>query len=152
MATFPSTVANQPVSLCAADLRSRLQSIAAVKNKNLFVFDEDDLMDKIKGVQLPGVGVVYEGMKSLGESGNAKLGLSAELVFSLLIISRAENLANVDSKTPMLNLLDEIRKSLVSTRSPTGHYWKFVVEAATRESKGAVFWVQRWSTTIHLTQ
>ena len=148
-----STVAQQPVSLCATDLRNRLQSIADFKNKNLFVFDEDDLADKIKGVALPAAGVMYEGMRSLSEAGsNTKIGLSAELVFSIMVISRAENIANVDSKTPLLNLLDEIRKSLLGTRSPTGHYWKFVVEAATRESKGMVFWVQRWQTTIQLTQ
>lgn len=144
--------ATQTVSKCVEDLRAHLQSIAAFKNKHLFVYHEDDLQDKLKGITLPGAGVIYEGMRALPEAGGAKIGLSAELVFSLLVVSRPETLANVDSKTPLLNILDDVRNAILFTRSPTGHKWRFVVEAATRETHGAIFWVQRWSTTVQLTQ
>jgi len=136
------------VSACAADLQARLQSIAKLNNKNLFVFDEGDLLDKIKGAIFPAAGVVYEGMRALPESGHSKIGITAEVVFSILVLSRGENIANVDSKTPMLGLLDTVRRSIVSARSPTGQPWKFLVEAAVKQEKGVVFWVQRWSTII----
>jgi len=144
-------VSNQPVSECAHDLLTRLQSIADLNGKALFVFSEDDLLDKIKGVTLPAVGIVYEGMRSMPEQGTAKVGISCELVFSLAVINRPEVLSKADTKTVTLNLLDQIRQTLLVTRSPTGHYWKFVVEAATSVRNGTVFWVSRWSTPIQLT-
>ena len=140
----------QQVSTCQLDLQAKVQSIAEFANKTLFVLDDNELLDKIKGAKFPAAGIVYEGMRALPESGQSKIGITAELVFSILVVSRAENLANSDQKTPLLNLLDGLRNAIATTRAPTGHHWKFVVEAGTKESNGAVFWVQRWSTILNI--
>lgn len=151
MATFTPVVATQTVSKCAADLLVRLQSIAKLYAKSIFIFTEDDLQDKLKGIILPGAGIIYEGLRALPETGAARTGLSCEAVFSVIVVSQAETIANGDAKTPILNLLDELRNAILFARAPGGHLWRFVVEAATRETNGSIFWVQRWSTTIQLT-
>jgi hypothetical protein len=147
-----ATIPTQLISACVTDLSTRLQSIADLDNKVLFVFGQNDLEDKIKGAKfLPAVGVVYEGTRAIPDPGvTAKLGGSAEAVFSLLVINRPDNLFNADIKTSTLNLLDTIRSKILATRGPTGHFWRFVVEAAADEQKGVVFWVQRWSIPIQL--
>jgi hypothetical protein len=109
-------------------------------------------MNKTKGISFPAVGVVYEGMRptSDGDKATHKLGISAELVASVMMFHRPDNMNAADTKTPAMTLLDSIRKEIMGSKSPTGHFWKFVVEAAATEKNGVVIWIQRWSTPVQL--
>lgn len=151
--TPPSAIASQIITQAIAVL----QSIAQLQNKVVFVYDDDDLADKLKGVKTyPAVGIIYEGMRAVmtpGESYKAttgKLGMSAELVISFVIAQQPETIVATDAKTPVIILLDAIRSSMMGTRSATGHLWRFVVEAPAVKSKGLAFWVQRWSVPVQL--
>jgi hypothetical protein len=141
-----------PAVDCVASLKLTLQSIAELKGRTLFVFDEDNLSDQVKGIgSLPAIGIVYEGMRATPEQGTGRMGMSAEMVFSLVLINRSNDIVSSDqTKTETLVILDAIRSKLLGTRSPTGHFWRFVVEAAASQSKGVVFWVTRWSTPVQL--
>jgi hypothetical protein len=141
------------VTECVEALKVILQTVPLLKDKVLFVTDEDDLMTQMKGIiALPAAGIIYDGMKSRESQGEtAKFGLSADMVFTVVVINRGIAIvANEQTKITSIALLDQVRNSIMTIRSPTGHFWRFVVEAAAAQHDGVVFWVQRWSTPVQL--
>jgi hypothetical protein len=136
------------------DAVNRLQSIATLSGKVLRVFDVDDFMNKQKGVRsLPVVAVVYEGMRAIpdppGET--SKVGITADCVMAIYVLNDADTIVNTDTKTPTIDLLDQIRGLFLATQGPNNsRRYKFVVEAAAMESHGVVVWVQRWSIPVPL--
>lgn len=127
-------------------LKQEVMSSALVGNKVVTVYSPDDLKSKANPLTPPLVGVMYEGMRSVADQ---QKGLSTEMVFSLLVLSD-KSLAGhaADPKPAAIDLLDSLRALLVAKRSPTNHFWKFVVEAPATEVGGNLLWVQRWSTAI----
>lgn len=147
---------NDLATKCVTDLKNHLAQLIAA-GKVFHVYSEEELMDKTKGITFPAVGVVYEGMRAVNEgvSGEArashKLGVSCELVAAIMLIQRPDNISAADTKTPTLAMLDDIRQEIMGSKSPSGHFWKFVVEASAQEKNGVVIWLQRWSTPVQLT-
>jgi len=134
-----------------ADVMARLNTIPAIAQKIVVVYGEDDLSKKVAGITTPGLGIQYEGMRSVGDSGStSKAGVSAEMVFSLIVIQTPETFVRTDIKGQTINLLDSIRDSLIAQKSPTGHIYRFVVEAPAELKQGMTFWVQRWSVPIQV--
>jgi hypothetical protein len=147
----PAPNGNDPGTV-VAEVMGRVQLIAQLANKIVFVYDDSDLADKIKGVKtFPAVGIIYDGMRSVPERGpSARVGLSAEVVISIVLVMQPETLFQADAKTPVIDLLTLIRNSMMATRSVTGHFWHFLVEAPADTKSGLAFWVQRWSVPIQL--
>jgi hypothetical protein len=126
-----------------------LQGIQQLSGKVVFAYDEQDFTNRIVGLKnFPGAGVVYEGIHSIGDPGpSARVGISGEMVFSIVLIDHGPNIRMTDqNKHVALNLLQSIRETIVATKSPTGHYYRFLVEAPALLKDGAVYWVSRWST------
>lgn len=140
------------VALTVADVEQRLQSIAVLAGKVLFVSDEDELADKLKaGVSYPAAAVVYEGMQSMPEAKEShRVGLTSEMVIMICLVNRPSALVSSDTKVPSLQILTDIREKMKDSRSPTGHFWRFVVEAPVKNSNGIAFWIQRWSCPVQL--
>lgn len=139
------------VSVCVAAMQAAVQSIAELENKSVHILNEDNLLDRLKGVALPAAGILYEGMRAQPESGAAKTGSHAEIVISVIVVSPSPGTNQLSGmKTNTIEILDKLRTALLTTISPTGHRWRFVVEAAADEKSSHVFWVQRWATTIIL--
>jgi hypothetical protein len=144
---------NDIATKCVADLKSHLGQLIAA-GKVFHVYSEEELMDKTKGITFPAVGIVYEGMRAVPEDSDkksVKMGVSAELVAAVMLIQRPDSISAADTKTPTMNLLDDIRQEIMGSKSPSGHWWKFVVEASANEKNGVVIWLQRWSTPVQLT-
>jgi hypothetical protein len=130
------------------DAFNRLQSIALLTNKVVRTFNANDTLDKLKGAAQPGAGIVYEGLRAVGEGNqpSARIGNHTELGFMIIISNAPDTLFNADTKTPTIDLLNQVRAAFMGHKSPTGHFYRFVVEAQAVETKGAVVWVQRWAT------
>ncbi len=140
-------------SLCIADVTTVLQSIASLKGKVVNVYSEDELIDSTTLITYPAVGVVYEGMRSVEEMGSTnKVGNSCELVVSIILIDTYTKTTQTAAKKQAAPILDKVRELMMANtrRSPTGHKWRFVVEAAATPKQGVVLWVQRWSTPVQL--
>lgn len=135
-----------------AELQVLVQSIAALKNKMVFVYDENDAADKLKGITFPGVAIVYDGLRAVSEGGqaSAKIGASCEMVISLIIVMQPETKFNADAKSIVVDLLQQLRNIICGTRSVTGHFYHFVVEAPAKIEGGMAFWVQRWSVPLQI--
>lgn len=147
---------NDLATKCVTDLKTHLSQLIAA-GKVIHVYDENELMDKTKGLTFPAVGVVYEGMRAVPETSNAesskvshKLGVSGELIASIMILQRPDSISAADTKTPAMTLLDDVRQEIMGSRSPSGHFWRFMVEASALEKNGVVIWLQRWSTPVQL--
>ena len=134
------------------DLQAAVQSIAEFESRCLLVFDDNDAMDQLKGLKRwPAAVIQYEGMRAASEQGaTSKIGNSVVLIASVLVINQQETLIRTDTKVPTLLLLTQLRRKLLNRRSPGGHYWGFVVEAAAQTKSNLTFWVQRWQVPLQL--
>lgn len=124
-------------------------------NRVVVAYEEDDLLDALKGVKsYPCVGIVYEGMRSTSEPGTtAKVGLSAEVVLSYVLIQSGPAVHATDEKrTKAIDYLEQMRDQFMGQKSTvTGHFWHFMVEAPVQMKGGMVVWSQRWSVPMQLT-
>lgn len=137
---------------CIEDIEAKIRAVPAIGNRVFHVASEDEIVERTKGMSYPCVGVIYSGMTAINESGaTAKLGQSAELVVSILLFFRQDSRATNDPKESTVAVLDAIRRNIMATRSPSGHHWRFKVEAAVEGGKGLMTFLQRWSTPVQLT-
>lgn len=96
-------------------------------------------------VRRPAIGVMYEGGRA---TGTQQIGLTAELVFSLFILTEqnviAPELLHVTTDTQVL--IDAVKAAIQGVKSPTGHKWSWVLEAPAAKKGALLLWVQRWKT------
>jgi hypothetical protein len=136
---------------CVTDVEQVLQSIAKLSGKVLQVYSEEDLLNKTKSLQFPCAGVTYEGMRASAEQApTGRMGIAGELVISIVLVESFSNIHAGNTKAITTKLLDDIRGQMMGRRSPSGHYWRFIVEAAAAPKNGSVFWLQRWQTPVLL--
>jgi hypothetical protein len=159
VANFP-----QPTQITAAvvmdSFKALLQSIAQspgvfpFAGKVLSIYDDDDLANKMSGVTPPVIGLMYEGLVAapIPDQKSARQGLSGHLVASVVLAIQYKPGSGSDVPTRAIDLLDLIRSNMRDVRSPTGHFWEFMVEApADKNAKlNLLLWVQRWRCPIQL--
>jgi hypothetical protein len=145
------------VIACVQDVKDAVQSVAEFANRMVFVYDQKDAADKLKGLRtFPAAAIVYEGMRvsetsSPVQHSSGRMGSSVTLVTSIMIVDQGDGgLIKVDNRVSVMNLLGKVRRQMLDRRSPSGHYWKFVVEAEAAPANGLVFWIQRWQTPLQL--
>lgn len=145
------------VIACVEDVKQAVQSVAEFTNRTVFVYDQKDAADKLKGLQVfPAATIIYEGMRVVESSNPApqssgRMGSSANLVVSIMVVDQGnQGLIKSDTRIPVMNLLGKLRRQMLDRRSPAGHFWKFVVEAEAAPANGLIFWVQRWQTPLQL--
>lgn len=143
------TIANE----CVLDLQTKMRSIPAFTNKVIYAYTEDDLYDITSQINFPGAGILYEGLRSVPdpESKNVGKGRSAELHCNLILLVSGKTIGNADYKLTAAEFLDQFRGAIMGTRSPTGNFWKFIVESPVEARAGIFAYGQRWSTSVILT-
>ena len=137
------------VNQCVLDLKSKILSSEAVNidGKTLYIYDQDDIMNLKKELVPPFVGIVYVGMREVDTKAS---GQGTELVIDLFVmgadcVDKSEDMAG---QTTLL--LDHIRNAIKCTRSPSGHYWIFRLEAPVERGDDLLY-MQRWSCRAMLT-
>lgn len=142
-----------PIHEVMEDLKKRLLQSSVVKEgKCIQVYSAEELKDKTKNVSLPAIGVIYEGMKSnqTGESAKSNSSVSCLAVVSIILLTSKSNQAGGTSTESAHTLLGSCRNVIKNQVSPTGHKYKFVVEAPASEDATTVLWVQRWTVATHI--
>lgn len=143
---------DNPAQACVAAMAAAVQSIGQMQGKAVLqVYDADDLIDNKVGVTLPAAGVLYEGIRSIERvlRETHRTGMDAEIVVSIVLIVDTEGVGPTKNKLKATTLLDACRKAVRDTRSPTGHFWRFVAELPAARKDGKILWVQRWSAPVH---
>jgi hypothetical protein len=141
-----------------AEAMARLQQLNAppvdLTGRVVVAYDENDLHDVLKGIKsFPAVGIVYEGMRSMPESGpTAKVGLSAEIVLAFVLVEAGDQIHRTNQKkVRAIEWLDAMRAQFIAQRSTvTQHFWHFLVESPAALRSGTVVWIQRWSVPVQL--
>lgn len=137
---------------CIQDIEAKVESLPALRGRVFHVYSEEELVERTKGLSFPCVGVIYDGLRSVGEPGkdSGKMGSSAELVVTVMIFFRQDTKAKNDPKESVVSQLDVIRKNILRTKSPSGHFWRFQIEAAVAGKEGVLTYLQRWVTPVQL--
>lgn len=137
---------------CIEDVVSKLDKIPSLRGRVFHVFSDDDLIERTKGLTFPCIGVVYDGLRAIPEGGKDthKIGGSAEMVVSVIMFFRNDTKAKSDPKDGAVVMLDVVRDSLIKSKSPSGHFWKFQVEAPIEGKSGVLAYLQRWATPVQL--
>jgi len=135
------------------DLKNKLQLIASIKKKTVYLYDQDDLLHSTKKLGFPAVGIVYVGMQ--GGNDSSKTGLAATLVCDIYLIGGEQCTDKVaDLKSGSTKLLDEMRREIACTklaRVGGQRKWTFVAESPAEISPAKLGYVQRWKTVVLLT-
>jgi hypothetical protein len=134
---------------CIQALASSLQSIAELEGRAHPVYTPEKLVRLIKGAKGPQVGIVYEGMTGVPESGATKRSPTKVAHFGLYLALESTPLSdNVVQEVPAINLLDKIGIALEGKNAPSGHPWEFLSEGYSDSFPDRALWVQRWSTRV----
>ncbi len=138
------------VSLAIADLQARLDTIDVVKNKSVYIYTQDELLDEKKNVGLPAIGVVYVATRAAEDNG-----LSADIICDIYLLGGDKCSAVVgQTKVTSTDILDKIRDAIkCNTFQQVGarRKWTFMIEQPAPVSKDYVSYMQRWKTRVVLT-
>lgn len=136
------------VSKCVDDLLTKIKTLTVLKNKVHHVYTEAELNDKTKGFNYPLVAVVYDGTSAV--PGGIARGLSVEINISIMLFFKAQAHATANQTLDAVDLLDEVRNTILDTVSPSGHKWKFKAEVGSQGDKGVYVYMQRWAAPAQL--
>jgi hypothetical protein len=136
-----------------ADLTTKVKTITAFSKKVITVYDVDDMIEQLKHVPKPAVGILYEGARRVPNEGGKQVGVSGEAVFSIMLAAEvsiiAPGVATV-ARTEVHELLDDLREAIQGTRAPNSHFWAWQLEAQAAKKGNVAVWLQRWSAPIQL--
>lgn len=140
---------------CLDDAKTAVQSIAQAQGKTVFhLYDADQLLDETVGIKYPAIGIVYEGIRHIERTprDTHRVGAEAELWMTFVLMTKDESLgATSQTRLNAITFLDDLRKAMKDRRSPSGHFWRFMLEAPAARKNGNIMWVQRWVTPTILT-
>jgi len=140
-------VSDNKVADCLDDLVLKLQSIAEFQNSVEVVHTPDKILTRMSSVPGSWCGVLYEGSAASAEDGHAKQGNGTILSVGLYPVIDANMIvASLNTERLVVELLHKMRATILGTVAPTGHQWRFVMEAYADSNKGKVLWQQRWRT------
>jgi hypothetical protein len=103
----------------------------------------------LRGLTFPAVGILYESTQ-VKEDGT-RMGMSAEITCAIAIMVSGKVVAGLDAKNEAAGILDLARKGIRMQDAPTGHKWSFRMESCAGALNGAIVYIQRWTTSIILT-
>lgn len=126
-------------------------SLPTGQGDTVYVYDEEIFTDATKELEYPAVGVIYTGTQ--GKQSAPGRGMSAEMQFVLIFMfeeARFDKSGRAD-KSKATNLLRSIRNTVKSERSPSGHMWRFLMEAPRGTVDKHMVYYQKWALDVILT-
>lgn len=129
------------------DVKSKIMALPKFKDKVGHIYTYEELVDKSKNVSFPALGIIYEGLRAeRGENaGKSASVVSSSIVVSLILLTDSDNKLGGLPKMKAHEYLALTRNALNNKPSPSGHKYRFIVEAPASEKGTKVMWVQRWS-------
>jgi hypothetical protein len=152
------------VTNAIADLTTRMARVSAIKNRAVYVYDQEDLLSAEASLKTPCAGVLYVGMavKDNATRKEKAILLTAQIAF---IGGEFCELPNSQVKEKTTKILDDIRREVIAPAvAATDLIWRFESEAPfeinrsinSRDGRelGAKLlgYVQVWTTPIDITK
>lgn len=135
-------------TLAIADVKSKIEVLPAV-GESIYVYTQDQLLEQSLAVQIPFIGIVYEGIFS--DNQRVANGLMATLRIAIYVVGDGLGIAGVDTKGGLTDLMDDIRDTMKLQDSASIHKWTFVEETLAPYDDAHFGYVQRWSMKAPLT-
>jgi len=151
-----STTDEEIATACVLHMDVLVKAIPAFNGQAFHIYSEDDLRAQQKGLIIPSVGIVYDGMRAVQDSrpGDGRVaggrGSTADLMVTVMAFFRNLPQGDADQKLGMIRAIGALRKTIVRSRSPTGHFWRFQVEAPVSGKDGLLVYVQKYATAVQL--
>jgi len=111
------------VQLSVDDLKTKVESVPALRKKVAFYYSIDQLLDDNVILSFPAVSIVYEGMIPTDAKNK---GLSNEAGFGVYLVSCKGAPKHNSAET--LVLLKALRDAIRDTKGPGGHDWNYAGE------------------------
>ena len=141
-----------PVSDAIDDLQSKMETVSAIRNRAIYVYDQEDLLNTEKQIKTPCAGVLYVGMAINEEDTRREKAvlLTAQVAF---IGGDFCELPNSQVKEKTTKILDDIRRAVIAPpTSATQLVWRFESEAPFEINRQGgdklIGYVQSWTTPI----
>jgi len=139
-----------------ADLTAKMVTVSAIKNRAVYVYDQDDLLNAEKNLKTPCAGVLYVGMAINEQSTRREQSvlLTAQIAF---IGGEFCELPNSSVKERTTKILDDIRRAVIAAPTTTTQLvWRFESEAPFEIAREAgtklLGYVQVWTTPLIITE
>lgn len=156
------------VTDAVADLTTKMQTVTAIQDKIIYMFEMDDLLSERTKVGIPAIGVVYNSLVGKRDQRNqGSTGLAATLTLDIYILGGDQCVEKISRetgiKTTTTQFLDDIRNTIKNTKIMTGtgssqavrpqsqRIWTFVEERPLMMQEEVITYLQRWDTTVLLT-
>ena len=151
------------------DLNDKLQTISAIQNKVIYVYDSDDLMTEKTKTGYPCIGLVYNSMqgKVNSERKQGPQGLMATVTIDVIVLGGQQCVEKISQATGVkmktTEFLEQIRAAIRqttpqpgtvgadSTRRKQTRVWSFVQENPIFLDDQSIGYLQRWRTDVGLT-
>jgi hypothetical protein len=141
-----------PVTDAVADLETKMNTVNAIRNRAVYVYDQDDLLNAEKKLKTPCAGVLYVGM-AVNEQDTRRE--KATLLTCQIAFIGGEfcELPNSQVKEKTTKILDDIRRAVIAPPTAEAQLvWRFESEAPFEISRSAgdklLGYVQVWTTPI----
>ena len=146
-----------------ADLTTKMQTISAISNKIIYMYEMDDLLTEQTKIGIPAIGVVYNSMRGKQQArAQGQTGLIAMVTMDIYILGGQQCVEKISRatgvKTTTTAFLEQIRDAIKLTkpqasgavREQTQRVWTFVLEQPVILTEEVISYVQRWETTVAL--
>lgn len=130
------------LTACKDDLIERLETISALTGKIFYIETPEKLQDQAKMLVPPYAGVLYAMTKVDPDSQRG--GHSHTLVFTVYVAGQTQSWGGLDDKDSIIGILDEIFDTIVDTKAPSGHKWRFTSQQAAGTLEGMLVYEQTW--------
>lgn len=133
------------IGALAEDIQSRIADIKEVKKQGLHIYSQDQLLTAQQNISLPAVMYHYAGIQK-----NQK---AHKVVFFVYLIAQTKSLTAIKASSTVTNttpVLQELRKALGCSKSPSGYKWELEAELPDMLAADKIIYRQRWSTNYHI--
>jgi len=136
------------------DLIAKIEQVAAVRARVVYMYEENDIYDAKKKLNYPCLGVIYAGL-TLNEAGTRRE-RSHNLLCTILLLGADLCVHDASTKMPDATaLLDDIRTAVRTTTGVDEMKWRFEsetpIDLSTDDNPAQLGYVQRWSRNVILT-
>lgn len=142
------------VTEAIVDLQKKLAGVSVIKNKLVYIYEQDMLLDKKRELSTPCAGIVYLGLVGLQDKARNENLARLECEIILIGGDKCVSKTLADLKPTTTTILDDIRTTVRTTVGATEKKWTFVSETPfdfARKGASELGYAQRWYTIVPFT-
>ncbi len=135
------------------ELKTLVSGVAEFTDKGFTIYSMEEIEALAGVVQLPLVGVVYNGAEKIENSAKGVAGNTTTafctVYFSVVVAMSYKYLTEGDTKVDAVDLLDQLRGTILGYRGVNSRPWIFNGEQPLgSDTEGVIYYGQTWETSL----